>query len=93
MNISADIFVGLVKGGIENVSGLTVNANFTLGPVSLSLFVDPKTGELIGGTAGLGPPFQPPIGASGTLSHTSVGTLRDLIGFIFGRNRQPEVCR
>ena len=55
LNISADLFVGYIEGGPENVKGETFNTNITAGLWSITIFKDPKTGEIIGGTLGLGP--------------------------------------
>jgi hypothetical protein len=55
VNVSGDAFEGYIEGDISKVSGATVNQNFIAGPVSVTTFHDPETGELIGATAGLGP--------------------------------------
>jgi len=95
LNVSADLFAGIIKGDLSNVRGETANINLVLGPISLSLFTDPKNGELIGGTVGYGPSATP-VGASGTISITGILTLRDLIDYIrkFNRNDQlsPIEC-
>jgi len=78
VNVSGDVFIGYIKGGIENVSGKTANINIVAGPISVTLFIDKGTGELIGTTVGLGPSVTP-IGASGTISQTGTFTLRDLL--------------
>ena len=86
LNVSGDFFVGFVKGGIENVKGQTVNLNFTFGPpiplpISVTVFTDPVTGEIVGLTAGLGPSATP-IGVSGTVAGTGTVTVRDALRFI-----------
>jgi len=90
VNVSGDIFIGFIRGDIPNVSGVTANINIVAGPVSLAVFVNPKTGQFMGFTAGVGPSATI-IGASGTLSITGTFTLRDLIKLIrelFGTNRE-----
>jgi len=88
VNVSADVFLGFIRGGIENVSGPTANINITLGsgPLGLSVttFTDARTGEIVGFTIGVGPGATP-IGASGTYSVTGTYTLRDFLRFLFGR--------
>jgi hypothetical protein len=81
VNVSADVFMGYVKGDMSNVSGQTGNMNLSAGPFSLSVFVDPKTGEVLGGTLGVGPGATP-VAASGTLSQTGTYTIRDLLKVI-----------
>ncbi len=75
VNVSADAFVGFVRGGIENVKGLMANFNLTLGPVGITVLADPKTGSFMGVTGGLGPAATP-VGASSSLTYT--GTLTQL---------------
>ena len=84
VNISADIFGGFILGGVENVSGLTSNINITVGPVSLTILADPKTGKAIGATLGAGPGVTP-LGASGTISQTGTFTYNDLLSFLKGK--------
>lgn len=72
VNLSGDILGGVVRGGARNVSGGTVNFNIAIGPISISIFVDPKTGNVIGGTIGAGPSVTP---VGGSLSMASTGTL------------------
>lgn len=81
VNISADIFGGFIFGGVENLSGLTANINITVGPASLTILADPKTGKIIGATFGAGPGVTP-VGASGTLSQTGMFTFNDLLNFL-----------
>ncbi|MFQ5804187.1 MAG: hypothetical protein ACE5JQ_14955, partial [Candidatus Methylomirabilales bacterium] len=88
VNVSYDLFVGFIKGGIEDVKGETVNVNLVLGPpiplpISITMITDPKTGETIGWTFGYGPTATP-VGVSGAYSVTRTFTLRDLLGFLFG---------
>ena len=78
VNISSDIFAGFVRGGTENIRGLTTNINIVAGPVSITLFGDPGSKEIVGGTIGFGPSATP-IGASGTVSLTGTFTLRDVL--------------
>ncbi len=73
-NLSADAFVGVVKGKKSNVSGETINFNLSVGPVSLSLFFDASGKELVGGTLGVGPSATP-LGASLSLALTGVATI------------------
>jgi hypothetical protein len=86
VNVSADVFVGYVEGGIGNVSGTTVNQNIGVGPLSITTFHDPKTGELIGGTIGLGPGATP-VGYSASYAATKTLTLRDLLNWLVGLSK------
>ena len=79
LNIGADAFVGFVAGGIENVSGKTVNTNFVFGPASLTIIGDPNTGKFIGFTFGVGPTVPIPFQASLTGAVTGTFTVRDLL--------------
>ena len=74
LNASADVFGGLIFGDLQ---GVTVNANFIGGPISVTLMFDPITGDFIGFTAGLGPLIAgiPPFGISGTVSATGASCL------------------
>ncbi len=72
LNVGADIFVGYVHGGFSNVRGSTGNVNFTFGPVSITVLVNPRTGRVIGGTAGYGPSLLRRMQASGTQSETGL---------------------
>jgi hypothetical protein len=54
-----------------------------------TIITNPKTGEVMGFTAGLGPSATP-IGASGTLSATGTFTLRDLIKLLKDLAKQSE---
>ena len=89
VNVSGDIYVGYIEGGIKNVSGMTTNVNLTLGPLSITIFIDPKTGKIIGGTGGIGPGATP-IGASGTISQTDTKTVRNFIDWLFPK---AESCK
>jgi len=84
VNVSSDIFAGYIKGSMSDVSGVTTNINIVAGLVSLTFFINPDTGELMGLTAGLGPSASP-VGASGTISATGILTLGDLLKFLKGR--------
>jgi len=88
LNVSADKFVGYIKGDISNVSGTTINQNFIIGPLSITSIVDINTGEFLGGTIGLGPSATL-IGASITGSFTETYTIRDLVRDIRGFFRNP----
>ena len=83
VNVSSDIFIGYVVGGIENVSGETGNINVSAGPISITVFINPETGDIVGGTFGLGPSATP-VGASGTYSITGTFTFRDFFRLVFG---------
>jgi RHS repeat-associated protein len=83
LNISGDFFVGVIKGGPENVKGETFNTNITAGSWSFTVFKDPKTGEIIGVTVGLGPGATKG-GLSETYSITRTLPFRDLLCAIFG---------
>jgi RHS repeat-associated protein len=88
VNISADVFVGYVKGGIENVKGQTINQNISVGPISITTFHDPTTGEIIGGTIGAGPGATL-VGYSGAYDITGTATIRDFLNWI---KPEPEAC-
>jgi RHS repeat-associated protein len=90
VNVSGDIFLGYVEGDIRNVSGTTVNQNFGVGPISITTFHDPRTGELIGGTAGWGLGATP-VGYSMGYDVTSTLTLRDLLRWLSGAET-PSLC-
>jgi RHS repeat-associated protein len=83
VNVSADVFVGIV----DDVNGQTINQNFTVGPVSVSLFFDANEGGLVGGTLGWGPGATV-IGGSTTSSVGAgfdvIGAVRDAVGSFFG---------
>jgi len=83
VNVSGDVFIGVITGDIGNVSGTTGNINVGLGPISITVITDPNTGKVIGGTVGLGPSATP-VGSSGTVSVTGTFTLRDLWNLIDG---------
>jgi hypothetical protein len=52
--------------------------NVTVGPVSVSVFTNPQTGGIIGGTVGLGPgPI--PIGGSGSYDVTCVASAAGVV--------------
>ena len=82
LNVGADVFAGVIVGGMENVSGGTVNTNLVFGPISLTFIGDPKTGTFIGGTLGIGPTVPIPFQASLTGAITGTFTLRDLFRFL-----------
>lgn len=82
LNVSTDLFVGVVRGGIENVSGVTGNINLIVGPISMTLLLNNDVG-LLGGTIGIGPGIPIPIQASGTVSDTSTLTVRDVLNLLF----------
>jgi hypothetical protein len=81
VNISADVFVGYVKGGIENVKGTTMNQNISVGPISITIFHDQITGEIMGGTIGAGPGATA-VGYSGAYDTTGTATIRDFLNWI-----------
>lgn len=83
VNASADVFLGYVSGSAGNVSGVTSNRNDGLGPLSLSLFRDPDTGELAGGTIGLGAGLTP-AAYSKTIAIPGTVTMRDLLDLLLG---------
>jgi RHS repeat-associated protein len=88
VNISGDVYGGIITGDIKNVSGKTYNINVVGGPLSVTIFTDAQ-GNVIGFTIGYGPGV--PIGASGTQSITGVLTLQDILDFI--RNKfKPKPC-
>ena len=65
-HITSDAFLGIYRGGIENVRGGTVNLNVTLWGVSGTLMFN--CSGLVGGTLGIGPGI--PFGASISGSYT-----------------------
>jgi len=79
VNVSGDVFVGFVLGGMGNVPGTTVNANVAAGPVSVTVFFDPASGRITGGTIGAGPTAGG-AGASISQSNTGIVTLGDALG-------------
>jgi RHS repeat-associated protein len=83
LNVSGDLFAGWVKGGTNDLAGTTGNINVTGGPVSLTSFHDPKTGEWLGGTIGAGPGATP-VGGSVAISITGKITIRDIARWIDG---------
>nr|NJM04536.1 RHS repeat-associated core domain-containing protein [Desulfobacula sp.] len=88
VNVSADIFVGYVKGGIDNVSGKTVNQNISIGPANLTIFHDANTGETMGLTLGVGPGATP-VGYSGAFDVTGTATVRDFINWAMPSTPSP----
>jgi len=92
VNVSGDVFIGFIRGDIENVGGLTVNANLVLGPLSVTFLTDPVTGVVIGGTVGVGPTALP-VSASAALSNTATLTLRDLLEFFLSKAAVVQECR
>jgi hypothetical protein len=94
INVSADAFVGYINGDITNVSGTTINQNFTIGPISLTSIVDINTGELLGGRIGIGPSVTL-IGGSVTGSFTGTYTIRDFVNDIrdFFNNPYGDPCK
>jgi len=72
VNVFADLFGGYIDG---DVNGTTANLNVVPGPVSLTSFINPSTGEIVGGTFGVGPPWAMPVSASGTISETVTATI------------------
>ena len=89
VNVSADAFIGFIKGDTSNVSGVTGNINIVAGPLSITTITNPKTVDVVGFTVGVGPSATP-IGASGTLSATGTFTLRDLIKLLKRSTKQLE---
>lgn len=82
LNVSGDIYGGIITGDIGNVSGETINVNGVLGPISLTFFTD-MNGNVVGGTIGYGPGI--PVGGSLTYSNTGVLTLQKILDFIRGK--------
>jgi len=85
LNVSGDLYLGIITRDISNVSGQTININGVFGPISVTIFTD-MNGNVVGGTIGYGPGV--PLGGSQTYSNTGVLTLRDIWDFIRGK---PEV--
>ncbi|UFU10609.1 hypothetical protein LRM40_02555 [Ideonella dechloratans] len=87
--------IGLVPGPTSNISGDTKNTNVSTAFLSGTVMRDPKTGKVVGGTAG--PAAK--LGASQTNSTTGTAGLRGLLGKIFeiifkptngDNNKKPE---
>ncbi|MDY6790847.1 MAG: hypothetical protein SWH54_06215 [Thermodesulfobacteriota bacterium] len=92
LNLSADRFIGFVKGGIENVSGTTINANVIIGLISFTAMFNIDTGEFMGFTVGLGPSATS-IAGSITGSFTGTYTLRDLLEDLRDPNYASNQCK
>ncbi|CAB1055986.1 Rhs family protein [Olavius sp. associated proteobacterium Delta 1] len=94
LNVSADAFLGYIKGDISNVSGTTINQNLIIGPISITSIVDINTGEFLGGTIGLGPSATL-VGGSITGSFTGTYTIRDFLNDIrdFFDNPFGDPCK
>ena len=93
LNLSADAFAGYVEGpSLDAVRGLTVNLNTSAGStlgVSGTMFTDPQTGQIVGGT--LGPSWglpQLPFGVSLTASQTGVISGREILSRIWPTVRE-----
>lgn len=90
VNISADVFGGVYWG--DSFTGTTVNANFTIGPISVTIMTQPgsvesgTTPEVVGFTLGGGPALTP-VGGSSTVSYTQSGTAINVLSPF--RNPQP----
>jgi len=83
LNVSGDVFVGYVEGdNAAEITGSTANINATYGPVSVTVFIDPQSGEVLGGTIGLGPSISQ-VGGSLTGSHTGAWSIVDFLNDIF----------
>lgn len=61
-----DVFVGVVPGDINDLNADTVNGDFSAGPVSVALAIDPLTGAFSGITIGRG--FGTPVSGAATYS-------------------------
>jgi RHS repeat-associated protein len=72
VSVGADVFAGYYTGAFTNLAGTTVNVNVSGGPISLSVMFDPRTGSIVGATAGMGPSALP-VQASMTYSGTAAG--------------------
>jgi hypothetical protein len=96
VNVSGDAFVGFIFSGSEKIRGVTVNGNVSVGPFSVTTFFDPGSGDILGGTFGLGPGATP-IGTSITESITGTLSFRDLLGdlldFIQEQINEPSTCQ
>ena len=84
------LFLGVVLGDLNDVSGNTVNVNLPIGKLSLTLMFDPATRKLIGGTFGPGVllPKNIPFGISLTGSHTGVTSIWKYIKGLFGYTKK-----
>jgi len=83
LNASTDYFVGYVWS--DGLSGITMNANISLGPVSFTFFKNPATGALLGMTIGAGPGAPLPAQGSITRSETWTGPLDRFIAYEKGK--------
>ena len=71
VNVSGDVFVGYYDGSLADMEGTTINQNVTAWySTSGTVFLDSSTGEVLGGTVGLGPSATP-VGGSTTFSFTA----------------------
>ena len=82
LNISGDVFIGVILGDAENIEGSTVNTNISIGPISISAFFNPQTGEFVGGTIGIGP--------SATTYSASTAIAETGTTFLFGTPTSQE---
>jgi hypothetical protein len=71
LNVSGDVFVGATT----SLNGFTTDTNVVAGNFSGTLFEDPSTGQILGGTVGYGPQLEaiPTFGGSTATrySHTT----------------------
>ncbi len=81
LNVGGDVFGGYVSGGIKNLRMPTVTVNVAADPVSFTVFLDPKTRKLVGGTVGPGA-SAPVIAFSVGYDRTGVVTVRDILNFV-----------
>ena len=79
-NVSADVFIGYVRGDISAVSGETINNNFGFPWFSVTTFHAPDTMDLIGLTLGIGPAATP-AAYSAAIDYTVTATVGDLFKF------------
>ena len=72
INVSADIFAGVI---FRELQGVTLNTNVVLfNLVSITVLIDPITGDFVGGTLGLGPSLTP-FALSETINVTATSCL------------------
>jgi len=94
VNVSADVFAGLIFGDVNTLRGLSTNTTLTVGPLTLTVLSDPTTGEIIGVTGGIGPPSPFPAGASISATPTAAITIRDVIDWLRKHlGKEPDPCK
>jgi RHS repeat-associated protein len=76
VNVSADAFVGAIRGPVRNVRGVTGNVNLVFGGV-VNVTVMLGENGIVGGTIGFGVGAPSPVLASTTVSGTGIAAIGD----------------